>query len=695
MTDYQLHVITESWTLTADSTNPYDPATDPNPHRWLLDGWKAGWAVDTLPPVAAPATCQFQVYDDGQHVDGWLPIEMGQAVRVLLIVTEPLTLETYAVVPLDGRVADLEAANSARGGVIYSVVVTDRLGTELAADNAPRTIQTAGGGSPDTKLVRAAYDQLMGWDATDQLVDEDEIRLHLEYLAPSGAGGFTHPAVADARSRAYDASGSSVLDLLNLYVAHDIRTKIFGTWKVAFWVQQVPSNASDALAVPPPVTKTVLPTGETIPAHEEGSTGYDVVMPGGVTYQLVEYDPRGTFALDQLNVMRWTGTDWQPQYDPNYYDVALGMVLYARQLLLDVGAWRQRRNEALNRWELTGDFERDAGANTQTVRRSWGDLVRQYGVNSRSLPSPCWYRDEGIAGYGAVEVLDVLRGDQSQVQSGYGFEAATIVWDQLDNQQMFAWAAHLWPVDYRQAYARPLAIVDIPDQWRLADGEQVFGRLMGCEFELKRGELLAHMQVRQVPPTTYGGITLDEMGDELLGSWAPNATFAIDLRDWESTSADDIATYDTTEGYHETTSALLTAGATGNATFETDNLVTPVQPGDHWSCGVRVKAAAGTPRQARIDLRWRDSAGIAFQAVLGAAVLTSSSAWTAITSLAGVAPAGAAYVTVRVVYLSPAAGDAVRIDAVRLNPGDTLPTPPTLDDLGPMTYDALSITRLI
>lgn len=451
------------WSLAA-ATEP--PSSTPGDHWWLLDGMQLGWEISVLPPVAEPSWASFQIYDDGQDPSGWLPIELGQVCRVQVNVRVDST--DYRVADCSGRIADCTAVNVPRlGGVVYQVVVSDLLATELGGDTAP--IEIASAGLASFGMVQEAYDQLI-----------EEVPIQFEYLNP--AGGTLQPITA-ARGRTNDISQMSVLDALNLYVMHDIRFGDLVTY-VSHWVQVAYGNGNSEIPDADP------------------------------TYQLVEYDPSNAFLLDALMNLVWSGSEWQAIPNPDYYaDGYTGLVLYADQLLFDVGEWRQIRSESINRVELTGDFERTSGGNIKTVRASFGGLVATYGVNSRSIESPLRDRDQfvGPTDYGALEVAQALRGELSQVQQGFGLTQCTIVFDKLDPLQVDAWSESLWPIDYRQAYGRPLALVDIPAEWNLSDAPLVMGRLMGVTWRIEKAKLYADLTIRQMPPSTMLGITFDDI----------------------------------------------------------------------------------------------------------------------------------------------------------------------------------------
>lgn len=470
------------WALTA--SGPTEATPDPADHWYLLDGATWAWAITEIPPVAVPATCQFQIYDDGAHADGWLPIARGQSIRVNLFATHPGDTEKL-LASLDGRISEATAANHSRGGVVYSVVATDTLGALLGGDTSPTLIVGSGVTSGQNGVLQAY----------EQLVTEVPTLAGFDYLTTTEGPGTLQGMLTQIRTRDYDATNQTVLDVLNLYVLHDIRDR-GGRW-MSHWLQQVQQFEGD-------------PEPETL-AH--------------TIFQLVEFDPQAPFNLDQLMVMDYTGTLWTAIPDPDYYVSSAGLVLSADQVLRDVGEWRQLRSQALNRWEATGDFQRVSGPNVASVRRSW-PMADGEGANTRSIASPCWDRNDlvGIGdAAGALEVLDSLRGEMSQVQSGFGFEQFTIVWDQLIAEQSAAWWAHLWPINYRQAYARPLAITDIPDDWRLAPGPIVFGRMMGMTFELRKGQIYGHVSMRSVPVSTQLGLTFDEAAAETT---PPTWTFA-------------------------------------------------------------------------------------------------------------------------------------------------------------------------
>lgn len=489
MTDLNISVeaggTTVSTVLWAQQVFTEPPSQGPTDHYWLLDGMQLAWSIDVLPPVATPSTANFTLYDDGQHPDGWLPIALGQVCRVQLRAT--VDAVEYRLADLSGRIADLTAQNvPRRGGVVYNVIVADLLATDLGGDTAPRSIASAGLASAG--MVAEAYDQLI-----------EDVPLQLEYLNPSGG---TLAPIGDARGRTNDVTGQSVLDVLNLYVMHDIR---FGavTVYVSHWLQVAYGN------------------------------GNSQIPDGDPTYQLVEYDPGQAFGLDTLMVLTLTAGVYSAVADPDYYLTETGLVLYGDQLLVDVGEWRQLRSEAINRVELTGDFERTSGANIDTVRRSFSGMVATYGVNARSIESPLRDRDQfvGPTDYGAIEVAETLLGSIQQVQRGFGMTAATVVFDQLTAAQVAAWSEQLWPIDYRQAYGRPLALVDIDPSWNLTPSAVVVGRLMGVTWRVDKGKLYADLAIRQMPPVPANGVTYNDAA-ALGTAWTYNnsaETLTLDI----------------------------------------------------------------------------------------------------------------------------------------------------------------------
>jgi hypothetical protein len=100
-------------------------------------------------------------------------------------------------------------------------------------------------------------------------------------------------------------------------------------------------------------------------------------------------------------------------------------------------------------------------------------------------------------------------------------------------------------------------------------------------------------------------------------------------------------------------------------------------PGDAFSTRVKVKWVSGTPRSMRADIRFWDSEFTLINTILGTGIVPTTTAWSETrqmnTSFEGtaVAPANAAYFTIRIVMLSPQSGDTCLVDAVQVERGGT------------------------
>lgn len=141
-----------------------------------------------------------------------------------------------------------------------------------------------------------------------------------------------------------------------------------------------------------------------------------------------------------------------------------------------------------------------------TVRRDFSSLVADYGRNTRSISSPLWYIDDAKA------LGDVLLGDLDEISTGYGLDNAVIAWETLSDDAAEIIASLLWPRDDVQAYGMPVAIVDVPDQWNLANAPAVFGRIMGATITAEGAKIRVALSIRNVSPVSSAGITYDDAG---------------------------------------------------------------------------------------------------------------------------------------------------------------------------------------
>lgn len=440
-----------------DTTEPYGPGPVAAGDRVVLDGMSATWATDVLPPVATPSTMQFGVYMSGPDAGGvWLPLVIG----------DPVTIYAYAygddfssreLFTIKGRVADLSAVNHPGGGVVFSVVVADRLADLVG--NAPDSISSTADGVSWYRL----------WDYYTQIADDAEIDFDWQagtVLSVPYPYWDTFP-----NGTPIDLTGLTTLDALSIAIAHDVRASIDFTHTIdRYLTQQIDPEDTDPEAV--------------------------------ARYATNEWDFQDVNGLAGLYALHWTGSTWTVELDPAGADG--GMVLSASNLARDVGEWRQTRDQAVN--TVTGESPAtfSDGSKTTTIRHA--DLVAAYGPNSRSVPDWLYNKADGRA---YLYELLLLR---SQIQvEGYGFSQLLIAWETLSDVQLDAWATQLWPRMGVSPLGRAFAVTGIPETWRLIEGPVVAGRMMGATITLQDGVVRVALATRTVPPSAGDGITFDDL----------------------------------------------------------------------------------------------------------------------------------------------------------------------------------------
>lgn len=488
MTDVTARVETAEWLLTSDTTDPHgtDFGGDIATAFELLAPMQLGWAIeDVLPPVNQPSTASFQIYDSGHHFiidgkDSFAPISVGDPIGVYV------NADGTPLATLQGRVADLQADNHPAGGVVYSVVVIDRL-ADYASALAPQTLLFAG--SPP-----GYYDQLIAAEGLD-----------LNYLAGSAFSGPWWLMGNDL-----DLTNTSVLDALSMLVVSDLRGVPL----------TLPGQAElDPLTLIPrwlaldidPVTSTPVAT-PSLKLEEFDTTNDDL------TGVLRFVKPAATWLLATADYYGALGSNF-------------GIVLSADQLLSDVGSWRKTRQAAINTVEAQGTFYDTpyTGTPVKTRRKSFSDLTALYGRNSRTVATPIAAKAD------ASYLASALLGRHELVQRGWGLQSFTLLWDQLNARQLDqAWSALLWP-QYSGTLGgilgRPVAITDVPDDWRLSDGPVVTGRLLGIDFNVDGESVQLQLTLRGVPPVTQsGGITYTQLaalagGGPTFANIDPSITF--------------------------------------------------------------------------------------------------------------------------------------------------------------------------
>lgn len=470
-------VYTDDWQLVADTD--YPDASDAD--RALVTPLVASWSTDQLPPVAQPDTVTVKIYDRGVDPVGgaprWLPLDVGTPIAVLVVAYTLGDVPGKPVV-FQGRIADVQAEPRRGGGLVFTVICSSRL-ADLGSTNAPTVL---GGTGPEGWLSLFAYPQI----AADAGVVLDTFD-----------GDSTSDATEGLLS-AHDMVNDNVssLDALGQLALQDVRS----VWRNGAYGPSTHWLVYDTDAADP--------------------------YPQDQDYVTAPYDPR-VLDLAGILVLSYDGTEWVAVDNPDYYTDAgsgAGILLYADQCLVDIGSWSVDRSAMVTTVELTGDF-----GGVETVRVEHADLVppRQ----TRSLASPADVYS------GATGIAAAILGPRSQVNQGFGLTQLTVVWSTLTDDQVDAWGSEIWPTaDVARGdggpLGRPVAVVQIPDDWSLAEGPAVFGRLMGVTVTVDvaryttdpdggvpaSGRVMLGLDLRAIPPTTDVGISLDDLPDSGPGT---------------------------------------------------------------------------------------------------------------------------------------------------------------------------------
>lgn len=153
--------------------------------------------------------------------------------------------------------------------------------------------------------------------------------------------------------------------------------------------------------------------------------------------------------------------------------------------------------------------------------------------------------------------------------------------------------------------------------------------------------------------------------------WLPgllsNPDFEAGTTYWSATNAT-LAASTAVPAFEKSQVARLSASAGGDVALSADTATAPAATaGTPYVATARVQAA-GYARTCRVELRWLDSSRALLSTTAGTGVTSATADWTRLT-VAGTAPAGTAYVGVRVVVAAAAtAGEVHYVDAVVLWP---------------------------
>lgn len=155
----------------------------------------------------------------------------------------------------------------------------------------------------------------------------------------------------------------------------------------------------------------------------------------------------------------------------------------------------------------------------------------------------------------------------------------------------------------------------------------------------------------------------------------PNPSLETDTTGWVAEASVGSLTRSTAQSWSGAASLLVESSAGGGATYAVSTLPAlagmPVTPGQDYTAQARARAVTAA-RTAALTARWYDAEGALLSSVAGAALATSTGAWS-VHSVTATAPAGAAFMDVAAT-LSRAA-DAVEahyLDAVLVEESPTL-----------------------
>ncbi len=470
MTDVAVTVDHGDWVLSSDTTAPEGDQPAMGSGRNLVEPFTVSWAIaDVLPPVAVPATVQFSWYDDMQTPGGALPCDIGDPIGVYVSL-DFLT----AVVPFQGRVTDVSAVPFSGGGMIFTVIAADRL-----ADL---------GSTPGIALGNSQLSTWYNDIAADAEIDfdYDAGATSTSRLIGGSAGELWHN----------DGTSMTMLDLLNRLVSMDIRYDSTDTPALSLF-DGPDAELAVAAYIHPRYLSFYVDVGLSTPIDAP-------------EYRLTEYPRWKDADLDSLAgalELAWSGALWILEPNPDYYDpveARTGIVLDAGNVSRDVGEWRKTRQAAINTAEIQ---HVNADESDITVRRKHDDLVAAYGRITRSIE--IWTQlVTGLEG----ELAYLLIGPRSQVQTGYGIGSVTIAWETLTDDAMTAFGNGLWPMWQDPVYGRPVAIVNVPSDWSLAEGHAVVGRLMGVSFSIAADKVRTSLTLRGTPASVNAGVTYTEVG---------------------------------------------------------------------------------------------------------------------------------------------------------------------------------------
>lgn len=163
-------------------------------------------------------------------------------------------------------------------------------------------------------------------------------------------------------------------------------------------------------------------------------------------------------------------------------------------------------------------------------------------------------------------------------------------------------------------------------------------------------------------------------------NWCLNSSFEKDTAGtWAASGVATLSRSQTGTEVDGTWHARLTGTGSGNPSLETEPAAyIPTTEGEEWTVSVHLKWITGTPKPCHVDVRWRDAAGAVLSTQVGGNFTPSDSAWIRIPNNDNAAPAGTAYLSVRIVVVGIVTSDVVAIDAVMAEKGNfELPSPYT------------------
>lgn len=197
--------------------------------------------------------------------------------------------------------------------------------------------------------------------------------------------------------------------------------------------------------------------------------------------------------------------------------------LSADHVDMSVG-WRKDKSDAINQVALTGIAPLSNPSANVTVIAEHPDLIKKYGVNSRTIVSQV--RDPRA--YFLDLAAPYLPAHDDAIPN-WSVDSITIYTETMTDAELDRYASVFFPHTPDVAptvLPRRLIIPDVDGQWEI-NGVAITGILTGCSFEISKGELVIKPTIRNqsIDPDTFAdGVTWADLA----------ADAALDDTVWES-----------------------------------------------------------------------------------------------------------------------------------------------------------------